>query len=732
MWHVTYVSDEASETRSGARPQMPAGLTEGRRRSEGGSQRSFDLGNGMILGTAGHVDHGKTTLVRALTGVDCDRLQEEQRRGITIELGFAPWALPNGEAVSIVDVPGHEQLVRTMLVGAGGIQVVLLTVSAVSGVMPQTREHISACEVLGVERGVVAMTFADRVDDPAGAASQIREELRQTRLFGAIDDGAVVPVCAPSGHGLPALTDAVVRQIDAARAGSDRSSRPAWLPVDRVFSVSGFGTVVTGALISGRLGVGDRVAVVGDRSPEGQIARVRGLQIHGQAVEQAVAGQRVAINLAGVPRESLSRGATLCVPGCVTPGRVFDAELRWLGHAPRALGRRRGLTLHLAGERAQVDVQADQTIPPGGRGTGRVRLSRGLPLPPGAHFVLRGEAIPGFGAVIGGGRILDAHPPRRRKVEQRVELAAASIEAASAVDRIEPAELIEPAEPIEAIAPIDTASPVDLTDPVDLSEPVDLANATEPFNPIKNPINNPINSPIDLIVAEAGRYGLDPDEIVRRLPVWLPPTGPRRFSASAIDDGVVRLARQVAEWHEQHPMEPGMPRARLLRAPIDERACEDAVGTQALIAEADWLRLPTHRPELSAPDRVLARRIVRAVARAGMHAVSAPDLRRRFGIRSERLRLILLHLERETRIAQSDELCFPGREAHAFLIQAADALVAGTPLTVTWVKQAADVSRKQAIPLLRWLDRLGVTRRDRSVRVVGSRASHYASRSPSS
>ncbi len=231
----------------------------------------------MLWGTAGHVDHGKTTLVKALTGVDCDRLAEEKRRGITIALGFARWALPDGRVVSVVDVPGHERLVRTMLVGAAGLDAVLLVVSAEAGVMPQTREHLGACRVLGVTRGVVALTFADRVADVAAVRAAVRAELADTGLA----DAAIVPVAAPTGAGLDALAAAVARVADALPPRDLEA--PCLLPVDRVFSVEGFGTVVTGSLVRGRLAVGDRVELV--PRPSGvrtrDVLRIKGLQSHG-------------------------------------------------------------------------------------------------------------------------------------------------------------------------------------------------------------------------------------------------------------------------------------------------------------------------------------------------------------------------------------------------------------------------------------------------------------------
>lgn len=365
----------------------------------------------MLLGTAGHVDHGKTTLVRALTGVDCDRLTAEKARGITIELGFAAWDLPDGRRIDIVDVPGHERLVRTMLVGAGGMDAVLLAVAADAGVMPQTREHLAACAALGITRGIVALTRADLVDDLSAAQARVRAGLAGTVLA----DAPILPVCAPRGDGVAELTAAATALLDAWRPPP--ADAPICLPVDRVFTIDGAGTVVTGTLVRGTLTVGQSVAVV----PGLKAARVRGLQNHGRPLDVATPGHRIAVNLA-IPRAAIRRGAVLCAVDTVAEGRVIDVVVRAARHLVKPLHRLRGVTLHLGASRVLGDLRTDAPIAPGDEGTARIRLQHPIPLPPGGRFVLRGAADHQFGAVIGGGRILDALPPRRRPGEVRARL----------------------------------------------------------------------------------------------------------------------------------------------------------------------------------------------------------------------------------------------------------------------------------------------------------------------
>ncbi|HKA14772.1 MAG TPA: selenocysteine-specific translation elongation factor, partial [Myxococcota bacterium] len=281
----------------------------------------------LILGTAGHIDHGKTSLCHALTGVDTDRLPEEKARGITIELGFAPLDLPDGTRLGVVDVPGHEALVRTMVSGAAGIDLLLLVVAADEGVMPQTREHFAICELLGITRAVVALTKVDLVDDEVAelAAEEVAALLSPTVLAKA----PIVRVSSVTGAGLDALRAALGALAAAAEARTPRAGPPR-LPVDRCFEMRGFGPVVTGTLIGGALRVGDAVTLL----PDDRRARVRGLQSHGVAVEAAQPGTRCAVNLAGIPLEALSRGLVLTSPDALVPATAVDAHVDWLAEAP--------------------------------------------------------------------------------------------------------------------------------------------------------------------------------------------------------------------------------------------------------------------------------------------------------------------------------------------------------------------------------------------------------------
>ena len=363
----------------------------------------------VIVGTAGHIDHGKSALVKALTGVDPDRLKEEKERGITIELGFAHLLLPSGTLAGIIDVPGHEKFVRTMVAGAAGIDIVMLIVAADEGVMPQTREHLDICRLLSIGDGLVALTKCDKAD--ADWAALQEEEVRKFVGGTFLRDAPVVRVSAVTGEGLPALVDAL--DAIAARVKGKDPELFFRLPVDRSFSMKGFGTVVTGTITGGTVRTGDEVQVL----PGGPVARIRGLQVHGGLTESSSAGTRTAVNLQGVEKESVPRGSVLCHPGTFTPTKAADAYLEYLPLAPRPLKNRARASFHAgtSSSLAKVLLYGAAEIPPGGSGYARIELDEEIVLAGGDRFILRGfSPLENFGYTIGGGQILNPYPPRRR------------------------------------------------------------------------------------------------------------------------------------------------------------------------------------------------------------------------------------------------------------------------------------------------------------------------------
>ena len=370
----------------------------------------------LIAGTAGHIDHGKTSLVKALTGIDTDRLKEEKARGITIELGFAHLDLTGGVRLGIVDVPGHERFVRTMVAGVGGIDLVMLVIAADEGVMPQTREHLDICRLLGVQRGLVVLTKCDLVEQEW--LGLVTEEVRDYLAGSFLEGAAIVTMSSRTGEGLDTLRNELARL--AHTVPEREHAGPFRLPVDRVFTMPGFGAVVTGTLWSGAIRVGAAVEVL----PSGRMGRVRGLQVYGRREEQGVAGQRVAVNLQGIDHHELTRGETLTPPGLFRTTRTVDVLLDSLPSS-RELKHRSTVRVHsgAAETSAQVILPERETLRPGESAPAQLRLREPLLLFSGDPFVLRRHSP---ATTIGGGRVLDPDPlRRRRRNEDAVELLTA-------------------------------------------------------------------------------------------------------------------------------------------------------------------------------------------------------------------------------------------------------------------------------------------------------------------
>jgi len=360
----------------------------------------------LILGTAGHIDHGKTALVKALTGIDTDRLKEEKARGITIELGFTHLELPGGIRFGIVDVPGHERFVRTMVAGVGGMDLVMLVVAADEGIMPQTREHLDILRLLGVKSGLVAITKCDLVDrEWLGLVSA---EVREFVAGSFLEQAPLVPISSRSGQGIAELKAELGRLaqivVEKRREGQFR------LPVDRVFTMAGFGTIVTGTLLSGEMRVGDELELL----PTGRAGRVRGIQAHGEKVEKGLAGQRLAVNLQGIDLDQARRGDVVAPRGVFRTTRAVDVRLDHLASAPRPLKHRATLRLHSATYEApaQVILLDRDALQPGESAYAQLRLREPVLLLSGDSYILRASSP---AATLGGGVVLDPFSPRRRR-----------------------------------------------------------------------------------------------------------------------------------------------------------------------------------------------------------------------------------------------------------------------------------------------------------------------------
>ncbi len=383
--------------------------------------------NNIIIGTAGHVDHGKTTLIRALTGIETDRLKEEKKRGITIDLGFAHLKLPDGQQAGIVDVPGHEKFVKNMLAGAGGMDLVLLVVAADEGFMPQTREHLGILTLLDVKEGIVVITKADMVEEDWLEA--VKEEVAQEVKGTFLENAPVLTVSAVTGQGIPELREEIFRGIQKAQGKNTRA--PARIPVDRVFSVDGFGTVITGTLLEGSISEGDELMIY----PSGERVKVRNVQVHSQTVPTAYAGQRTAINLAGIKKTDINRGDTLAKPDSMEVSLMLDVKVRILKDCQRVI--ENGSRLHFYhGTRDTlcklILLEQDQLIQ-GESGYAQLRFQEPVATRKGDHFVVRFYSPV---ETVGGGVILDSAPQRHKRMDAQVIEGLQVKESGSLGDRV--------------------------------------------------------------------------------------------------------------------------------------------------------------------------------------------------------------------------------------------------------------------------------------------------------
>ena len=394
-----------------------------------------------VVGTAGHVDHGKSTLIKALTGIDPDRLREEKERGMTIDLGFAWLRLPSGSEVSIVDVPGHERFIKNMLAGVGGIDVAMLVVAADEGVMPQTREHLSILDLLQIKSGVVALTKKDLVEPDW--LELVQADLADTLRGTVLEMSAIAPVSAVTGEGLPALLEEIDRLLSQTPPKRD-IGRPR-LPVDRVFTIAGFGTIVTGTLVDGTFQVGQEIEI----QPRGLKARIRSLQTHKQKVEVAVPGSRVAINLAGLATEDVARGDVVSLPRWLEPTQVLDVQIRVLAAAAKPIAHGATLSFHTGSAEVETRVSLldAEEIPPGHSGWAQLRLAQPVAVLKGDLFVVRTP-----NASVGGGEIVDGHPRRHRRFQSSLLTSLATLQRGGPEDLVRQALAGRPPQELELIA----------------------------------------------------------------------------------------------------------------------------------------------------------------------------------------------------------------------------------------------------------------------------------------
>ncbi len=619
-----------------------------------------------VIGTAGHVDHGKSALVEALTGIDPDRLREEKERGLTIDLGFAWLTLPDGDEVSIVDVPGHERFIKNMLAGVGGIDLALLVIAADEGVMPQTREHLAIIDLLGIQHGVVAVTKVDLVEPEFAelVAADAEEALQGTTL-----ESAPLLLCsAVTRQGLDDLVAAL--QSELAKTPAKRDIGRPRLPIDRAFTIVGFGTVVTGTLLDGSLQEGQEVEVL----PPGLRSRIRGLQAHRQKVEKAPPGRRTAVNLTGLSVEELERGMVVTTPGWLRPTTALDVRLRAVRYLRRPLRHSMTVTFHTGS--AEVEGRLllldREELPPEESAWAQLRLARPVAAVKGDGFVIRDP-----NDTLGGGRIVDTQARRHRRFHPQ------TIDRLEAMDRGSPQEAV-----VIAVA---AAEPMTLRE---LHRSLDLA-ADE------------VRAAVEEAAAAGDLVALDGGPLTE---------GTLLFSAQGFAALSERMKAALADYHRQFPLRRGMPREELRsRLRQDSRAFDQAAALWSHRGEireaAGTASLPEHEPR---PEPDQEKRVQELLAALRDRPFSPPTLDGEDDL--------LAYLEDRGDVVRVDEGIVFAAEGYREMVERVVAhLKERETVTLAQVRDMLGTSRRYAQALLEHMDQQRITRRVGDERVLRRR-----------
>jgi selenocysteine-specific elongation factor len=631
----------------------------------------------LILGTAGHIDHGKTTLVKALTGIDCDRLPEEKKRGITIDIGFAILDLPPYR-LGIVDVPGHERFVKNMLAGATGIDLALLVVSARESVKPQTREHLEILRLLGIRHGVIALTMCDLVDEDTREVVEL--EVRDLVAGTFLADAPIVRTVATTGEGVPELREAI---LAACRKVEERTGKQ-WfrMPIDRSFIVQGHGTVVTGSVTSGSLRVGDEVEWL----PSGQRVRVRSLQNHDQTVDEVHRGQRAAINLAGVHHEQVIRGQELATPGYLVPSRVVTVRLHCLPEMKRPVKHRQPVRFHVGTLEVMgaVSLLDCDSVEPGKWGLAQLFLDEPVTATWGQPFVLRESSAT---LTLGGGQVLQ---PVARKVRRRH------------LDTLERIEKLWTGDPRERTLTVAWFGAFSGFTVADLVRGANLAPDESA-------------SMVEQLKAEGA---------LRELAV-----GPARkllLHRDMIDELESRVLGILDRLHESFPLMSAHDRQKV-QSQLDyvgddaliHAAVDSLIARKVLLGDLRRVGRADFKPRLSNNLRKLKDRLITAYQSAGFQPPEPASFANQAGGNAANLKDLFDVCVAEGYLARVTDDIYLHADADADMRRrVVERLQQGNGLTVAEIRDLLGTTRKFAVPLCEYLDRVGVTRRDGDLRFL--------------
>lgn len=627
----------------------------------------------IILGTAGHIDHGKSSLVKALTGTDPDRLKEEKERGITLDLGFASLDLPSGSRLGIVDVPGHEGLIKNMLAGVGGIDIVMLVIAADEGIMPQTREHLAICDLLNIKKGLIALTKSDVVDKDwlDLVSDEVREFVKGTFL----EKAAVIPVSSKTGENIQSL----VKELDrlAVEVQPKSTNGILRLPVDRVFTMKGFGTVVTGTLISGTISIEQEIEIL----PKGITTKVRGLQSHNQSVQRAIAGQRTAVNLQGVDKDELSRGDTIVSKGFITPTRNIDASVRLLNDAPRTLRTGSRIRFYNSTQEAvgRVVLIDKDELAAGQEGFVQFRLERPVVVQHGDRFIIRFYSPL---ETLGGGAVLDPHPRRHKKSNVR-----------------------------ESIARLDALKTGKMEDKIAV-----FIQGRGPGGMEEADMIGTIAADKHEII-EAASAGVRKKLLIRADSLYV-----HSSHLAALENRIINL---VSDYHKNNPLKPGIDKEELkgsLKLRINPKVLSLAVDAllkkKQLAADGPKLRLPDFKPGSSVSTELLEQ-IKAAIAKADAQPPLREDIPGMFGVTEKEARDIFRLISEDNDIVRiNDSILLSKGVVEKMRADLVMHLKEKKEITVAEFRDLAKTSRKYAVPILEYFDTQKVTQRVGDKRVL--------------
>ena len=628
----------------------------------------------IILGTAGHIDHGKTSLIKAVTGIDTDRLKEEKQRGITIELGFASLDLSNGQHLGIVDVPGHEKFVKNMVAGATGIDIVLMVIAADEGVMPQTREHMEICTLLGIRHGFVALTKIDMVDEEwlELATEDVRDFIRDTFLDGA----QIVPVSSVTGEGLDQFRETLNRI--SAEVPERSKSTLFRLPIDRVFTMKGFGTVITGTLVSGRVKVGEDIMIY----PSGVQSKVRGLQVHNESVEEAGAGMRTAINFQGLERSAVNRGQVLSKPGALQSSYMIDVAVYFLKSNKKAIknrnqGRFHTGTSEILGHLILLDRDE---VSPGESVVAQLRLDESVALVKDDRFVIRSYSPV---RTIGGGTVINPIPPKHKRFKTDISEGLSQMQSADS----------------EALVELHAKQAAGKG--VGFAELGLMTNATE--KSLDKIVQNLLSKKVLVVLDREARVYIHQDTA-------------KKISGKLLD--------YLSDYHKRFPLKAGMPKEELksklppnLSPKLFNLCLQQMIKGSEVVSEEDNLRLASHKVSLAADQKDVRNKLLNTYRQSGLQPPYFKEVVKDINLDGQNVKDVLMLLVEDNQIIKvKEDLYFDAGAVTDLKKRLIQHLKNRGEITTPQFKEMTGASRKYVIPLIEYFDARNVTIRIGDVR----------------